>query len=221
MTLMIKTRQGEAGAVNSWLILTIVLIVVALAGAGTAGWAMYRYLQEKTTVDTQVNNAVAEKEKAVRTQMTSDFSDAEKLPNRTFTGPTDYGSLSFSYPKTWSVYISQDGSTGGQYQAYLNPVSVPPVTATQQFALRVNIQTQDYGKTVATYDSYVKNGDLQSSAVKIDGEDATRLDGTFPDRLRGSLVLFKIRDKTVTIRTDANTFMNDFNALIATIKFNS
>lgn len=221
MTLMINTRRREAGAVNSWLILCLVLIVLTLAAVGTAGWGMYRYMQEKDTVNTQIDNAVAENEKKVRTDMTNDFNEAEKLPNRLFAGPEDFGSLTFSYPKTWSVYVSQDGSTGGQYQAYLNPVTVPAVSATQQFALRVSIQTQDYSKTVATYDSYVKKGDLKSSAIKVGGEDATRLDGTFPDRLRGSIVLFKLRDKTVTVRTDANTFIDDFNALIATIKFNS
>lgn len=220
MTLMIKRR--EEGAVNSWLILTLILILLSLAGAATAGWAMYRYMQEKNTVQSQIDDAVAANEKKVRTDMTNDFNQAEKLPNRLFAGPEDYGSLTFDYPKTWSVYVSQDGSTGGQYQAYLNPATVPPInTANQQFALRVNIQTIDYSKAVATYDNYVKKGDLKSSAVKVGGEDATRLDGTFPDGLRGSIVIFKLRDKTVTVRTDANTFTNDFNALVSTIKFKS
>lgn len=220
MTLMIKRR--EEGAVNSWLIVTLILILVSLSGAATAGWAMYRYMQEKNTVQSQIDDAVAANEKKVRTDMTNDFNQAEKLPNRSFVGPEDYGSLSFDYPKTWSVYVSQDGSAGGQYLAYLNPLSVPPIGgAGQQFALRVNIQTVDYAKTVSTYDNYVKKGDLKSSAIKVGGEDATRLDGTFPDGLRGSIVLFKLRDKTVTVRTDANTFANDFNALIGTIKFKS
>jgi hypothetical protein len=217
---MIKRR--EEGAVNSWLILSLILILLSLAGAATAGWAMYRYMQEKNTVQSQIDNAVASNEKKVRTDMTNDFNQAEKSPNRLFAGPEDYGSLTFDYPKTWSVYVSQDGSAGGQYQAYLNPATVPPInTAGQQFALRVNIQTVDYSKTVATYDSYVKKGDLKSSAVKVGGEDATRLDGTFPDGLRGSIVLFKLRDKTVTVRTDANTFINDFNTLVSTIQFKS
>lgn len=220
MTLMINRR--ESGAVNSWLILSIVLILLSLSAVATAGWAMYRYIQEKNTVQSQIDDAVATNEKKVRTDMTADFNKAEKLPNRLFTGPEDYGSLSFEYPKTWSVYVSQDGTSGGQYQAYLNPVTVPPINAqNQQFALRVNIQTTDYAKAVSTYDSYVKKGTLSSSAIKVGGEDATRLDGTFPDGLRGSIVIFKLRDKTVTIRTDANTFMNDFNALVATIQFKS
>jgi hypothetical protein len=67
----------------------------------------------------------------------------------------------------------------------------------------------------------VKSGALQSSTIKINGVDSTRLDGNFTKDIRGSAVLFKIRDKTVTIRTDADTFKPDFDALVASIKFNS
>jgi hypothetical protein len=67
----------------------------------------------------------------------------------------------------------------------------------------------------------VNKGDLKSSAVQINGEAGTRLDGAFSKDIRGSAVIFKIRDKTVTIRTDADTFKADFDALVATIKFNS
>jgi hypothetical protein len=61
---------------------------------------------------------------------------------------------------------------------------------------------------------------LKSSAVKADDQNGTRLDGSFSKDIRGSAVIFKIRDKTVTIRTDADTFRADFDALVATITFN-
>jgi hypothetical protein len=66
----------------------------------------------------------------------------------------------------------------------------------------------------------VKKGDLKSSAVSADGSNGTRLDGKFTKDIRGAAVLFKIRDKTLTLRSDADTFKTDFDALIKTIKFN-
>jgi hypothetical protein len=48
-----------------------------------------------------------------------------------------------------------------------------------------------------------------------------RLDGSFSTDIRGSAVIFKIRDKTVTIRTDADTFKPDFENIIKTINFNN
>ena len=100
-------------------------------------------------------------------------------------------------------------------------MSVPPITATVQYALRVSIETKDYDSALSIYTALVKKGDLKSSTIKINGVDSTRLDGNFSTNLRGSAVIFKIRDKTVTIRTDADTFKADFDALVGSIKFNS
>ena len=53
------------------------------------------------------------------------------------------------------------------------------------------------------------------------GQSGTRLDGKFSDDIRGAAVIYKIRDKTAVIQTDADTFKADFDALIKTITFNS
>jgi len=55
--------------------------------------------------------------------------------------------------------------------------------------------------------------------VTINGENGVRLDGNFTKEIRGSAVVFKIRDKTAVIQTDADTFKHDFNTLIKTISF--
>jgi hypothetical protein len=199
----------------------VTLAVLSAALAGLAVWAFINYTDQKNNVDTKINTAVAS---AKKTQADADevkFNEREKQPNRQFVGPDDYGRVTFDYPKTWSVYISSDITNGGTYQAYLNPVSVPPIGGTnQQFALRVVIQQQDYNDAVSNFDSLVKSGDLKSSSVTANGVTGVRLDGNFTKDIRGAEVIFKIRDKTLTIRTDANTFLPDFNALVQTIKFN-
>lgn len=211
----------EQGASNTWLIVGIVFIITTvLLGAGLI-WALINYFDQKNTVDTQVSSAVtlAVKERADADAAT--FEAEEKKPNRQFAGPEDFGSVSFQYPKTWSTYVDSDASSG-TYEAYLNPVVVPPVdnASTTQYALRVRIETKDYDAVLGTYESAVKKGDLKSSTVKINGNDSTRLDGNFTKDIRGSAVVLKIRDKTVTIRTDADTFKADFAAIVASIKFN-
>jgi hypothetical protein len=128
--------------------------------------------------------------------------------------------VSFEYPKTWSVYVDNDASDGGDFEAYLNPVSVPPIDSNQLFALRVTIEDKDYDQSLGSFESKIKSGDLKSSSVSANGVNGTKFVGKFSEDLRGAAVLFKIRDKTLTIQTDANTFMNDFEALIKTIKFN-
>ena len=119
-----------------------------------------------------------------------------------------------------SVYEARDVAKGGTYESYLNPVTVPPVSATQQYSLRVTIEEKDYDQVVKSYEKLVSKGDLRSSATSTNGNNGTRFDGNFSKDIRGSAVLYKIRDKTLTMRTDADTFKPDFENIIKTIKFN-
>lgn len=210
----------ESGQVSGLLIATITLSILTIGALAAAGWGILNYMEQKTDVDGKINAAVstAKKEQADADEVK--FTERDKEPNRQFVGPEDYGRLTFNYPKTWSVYINKDVTQGGKYEAYLNPVTVPPVSATQQYALRITIEQQDYDKSIASYSALVKKGDLRSSATSVDGNNGTRLDGAFSKDIRGSAVVYKIRDKTVTLRTDADTFKADYDALIATIKFN-
>ncbi|CAN5397955.1 hypothetical protein BH10PAT4_BH10PAT4_5390 [soil metagenome] len=203
---------------------TLVIILLAIGLVITIGlsiWALVGYLEAKTNIDGKVDEAVTTAQKKQADDDEAKFTAREKEPAREFVGPDDYGRLTFNYPKTWSVYVNKDASTqGGTYEAYLNPVSVPAVSSSQQYSLRVSIEEKDYDKVVSGYSSLVKKGDLKSSAVSANGVNGTRIDGAFTKDIRGSAVIFKIRDKTLTLRTDANTFLTDFNALITTIKFN-
>lgn len=213
--------SGSAhGLTNKWMIIGIIAIVVAVIAAGLAAWALIGYNDQKTDVDSKVTSAVADAVKKQKDTDAANFAEQEKQPNRQFAGPDDYGRLSFDYPKTWSIYIAKDASSGGDYLAYFNPVSVPSTSSAQRYALRVTIQNKDYDQVVAGYQSLVKNNSLTASTIKADDQTGTRLDGNFTKDVKGSAVIFKIRDKTVTIQTDAETFKADFDALIKTITFN-
>jgi hypothetical protein len=210
----------SSGASKKWVIFTFVFAFTTLAAGAGAVWAYMNYQDQKNNVDTIKSVAVAS---AVKDQADHDataFAEKEKQPNRQFVGPDDYGRLSFDYPKTWSAYVAKDATDGGTYEAYFNPGAVPAVTNTQRFALHVTIEEKDYDKVIDSYKSLVTSGDLKSSAIQADSQNGQRLDGNFSKDVRGSAVIFKIRDKTVTIRTDADTFRPDFDALIKTITFN-
>lgn len=218
---ILQTRKHEQGEVSGSLIAIIGLIVLSLATGSAAIWAYLNYNEQKTNVDGKIEVAVLEGKKEQSDADEAKFAEREKEPNRQFVGPDDYGRLTFNYPKTWSVYVARDVSGGGRYEAYLNPVTVPPVSATQQFSLRVTIEEKDYDQVVKSFESLVKKGDLRSSATSANGNNGTRFDGNFTKSIRGSAVIYKIRDKTLTLRTDADTFKPDFENIIKTIKFNT
>lgn len=219
---MYQHKNHEEGGVSGSLIAIIGLVVLVLVAGSLAIWAYFNYNEQKTNVDGKIDLAVAEAKKEQADTDEAKFAEREKEPNREFVGPDDYGRLTFNYPKTWSVYIARDVTEGkGDYEAYLNPVTVPPVSPTQQYALRVLIEEEDYGQIVSSYENLVKKGDLKSSATSVNGQNGTRLDGSFSKDIRGAAVIYKLRDKTITLRTDADTFKPDFENIIKTIKFNT
>ena len=218
---MNKHRLHEQGGISGAL-LAIIFLGIAVAGLGALSiWAYMNYNEQKTNVDGKVALAVATAKKEQADEDDAKFIEREKEPNRQFAGPDDYGRLTFDYPKTWSVYVARDVSGGGAYQAFLNPVTVPPVSDKRQYAIRVTIDEKDYDDVLKSYQPRVNTGKLKTSAVSVNGKDGTRIEGEFTENIRGAAVLYKIRDKTVTIRTDADTFRPDFEKLITTINFNS
>jgi hypothetical protein len=69
------------------------------------------------------------------------------------------------------------------------------------------------------YASLVKQGQLRSSTITVNGFDGNRLDGNFSPTLQGSAVIFKIRDKSLIMTTDSPSFQTDFNNLVNSLTF--
>lgn len=210
------------GEVSGWMISAVVLIVLFLAAGAAAIWLFLQYNEQKTNVQGKVDLAVAEARKDQSEKEEAKYAEREKEPRREFAAPDDLGRLSFTYPKTWSSYVDKDPTTGGgnEYRAYLHPLVVPSVNVRdQKMAIRVSILQQNYDRYLKNYDKLIEDGKLRSTTVSINGENAVRLDGNFSDTTRGAAVIFKIRDKTAIVQTDADLFLNDFNTLVATIKF--
>ncbi|OYW41989.1 hypothetical protein B7Z28_01910, partial [Candidatus Saccharibacteria bacterium 32-45-3] len=148
------------------------------------------------------------------------FQESYKNPKMEFVGPSEYGRVSFMYPKTWSTYIERDGTDRGDFKAYLHPVSVPPVgSSDSRYALRLEILNSNFDDVLKSYENQLKKGELKSSTPEYNGNASTRLDGAFSETLRGAVVLMKVRDKTIRISTDADTFKPDFDAVLNTVNF--
>lgn len=219
---MNKLRREEEGAINGsiFAIIALVLLVVIFGSFGI--WAYTNYLDQKSNVDGKVKEATAKAVLENSQELEKKFADEEKKPMRQFVGPSDYGRLTFDYSKTWSAYQATDVSKGGgvTYAAYLNPILVSPVSDTQKFALRITIEQKTYDQAVSTYDKQIKNGDLKSSVYSDGNLTGTMLVGNFNKDIYGTAVLMKMRDRTLTMRTDGDVFKDDFLALLKTVKFN-
>lgn len=213
-----NTSNKEAGSVNPLVISNVLVAVLAIVFAGVSIWAYANYTDQKNNVDSKIETAVSAAKKEQSDADEKIFLEREKLPTREFVGPDDLGRVSFQYPKTWSAYV---GKTGTSFEAYLNPGVVPPVSPAQPFATRVTVEDKTYDSVIKTYEARVTKKELASSPITIGEFSGIRLDGTFTKERKGSAVIFKVRDKTLTIASDAETFRTDFdNTILSSLSFN-
>lgn len=211
---MSTKSASESGEVNPLLIISIVLTVLVL-GLGSFGiWSFVNYNDQKNNVDQKIVAAVADAKRQQTVDDEAKFAEREKQPTRQFAGPDDWGGIRFNYPKTWSAYIDKDGSNNSNYEAYFSAGPVPPVSGKTPYALRVTMEKKSYESVITSYQDLVKKGDLKSSPVTLQGETGTRLDGKFTKDLSGSMVLFKVRDKTLEVYTQSPSFAADYNDII-------
>ena len=217
-----NAKKDKSGTIK-----TIVIIILALTTVAFVGlfiWIFLQYNDLNSDVNSKINLAVNEAKTTQKLEDETEFAEREKNPYRNFAGPTDYGQLSFEYPKTWSLYVAKNAYNGGDFEAYFNPIQVDAPSNNTINALRVSILTRSFELVTAEYQKYLdaKDSNLSVSNITINGATANRYVGTIPGTsLYGVIVIFKIRDKTAILRTDSMLFENDFNTLIDTVKFNA
>lgn len=215
---------------NVGLIKTIAIIIVSLIAVTFIGlfiWMSLQYNEVQTDVQGQIDMAVAEAKDKQAAEMEADFAEREKFPYKTFSGPADYGQLTFNYPKTWSVYIADAANKGGDFNAYFNPNQVEAVGKDTINALRVTILNKSFEDVTADYQKKMEQKDsgLTMESVtfgKSNDITGNRYTGTIPGTdLNGYIVIFKIRDKTAVLQTDSVLFKADFDELLKTVQFNA
>lgn len=206
---------------HNTLIETILLVIISIVAIVFIWLYIQKYIQWKTTSDNlnaQIDSAVAVAVAENTTKMEAEFAEREKFPYKTFTGPVDYGSFSFTYPQTWSVYIAKDASKGGDFEAYLNPVEVYPTSDSSTInALRVKIRDASFDSVVKSYESAIKRGTLTLKTETVGGILANIYTGEVAKEMRGAIMVLKLRDKTVILQTDAEKFLDEFYRILGSV----
>ena len=207
------------------LLKTIGLIVVSLLAILFIGlfiWMTLKWSEASTNVQGKIDVAVAEAKNQLQAKLENEFAEKEQYPFLTFSGPADFGSLTFEYPKNWSVYIPDDASRGGEFNAYLNPGQVNVVSDTTIMALRVSIRTEQIDSVLEDYNRKVQDGEMTVASKVVNKINVNVFTGKLDNDYQGIVCIFKIRDKTAILRTDSsNVFRENFEKILSTIRFNS
>lgn len=205
--------MDQKGALNILLIPLLMSSLLLLVALGFSVWAFASRSDYKNNSDQKAAAASQIAAEKAKTEKDNEFVQKEKEPYKNYNSPSQFGSISMQYPKTWSSYSDQDGDR-------LTVLMQPDVVSSDQntpYALKIEILTQPYDQTISTKDSDVKQGKIKASAfslAKVPNVLGLRIDGQISQQKTGAAVYLPLRDKTLVISSESPDKVPDFNNII-------
>lgn len=213
-----KNSPNEAGSISG-LLVALILVLLLLVGSLAFGyWAFTGRQNYKNNADQMVQAAVTAAKQQQAQLDANHYAQVAKDPLRTYVGPSAYGSIHVSYPRTWSGYVAvataQSGSSN-PVDGYFDPNVVPDINdPTSIYALRVKISQNPYNQILQSYQSQVQQGlvTVKPYALpKVPSVVGVRLDGQIAQNIQGSMIILPLRDTTLQIWTESQSYEADFN----------
>ena len=168
--------------------------------------------------DQKIAAAIKVEDQRLTAQLQQQFAEQEKSPYKTYSGPNTYGTIRVVYPKSWSGYVSVDGTSDTPVDGYFYPDIVPNSSDTSiNFAMRVQVVQEAYTDALANYETMVQEGSVTARPfhlAKVPSVVGIELSGQIDSQKTGMLVVLPVRDQTILIWTEGQQFQNDFNNII-------
>ncbi len=213
---MLKHNQvGAIGGEDISLTLAIILLIAALV---FGGWAYSSRQDYKNNADVKIDNAVAAAKQEQNKVDQGFFDEQAKQPLRAYDGPQAYGSLVVNFPKNWSAYVDDSGtSLNGLVDGYFAPGTVPAITSpTSVFALRVQVINKAYSQVVQSFSKQQQAGKLTVSAYalpKFPKNVGVEVVGLLSKQATQSvtMVVIPLRSDTLELWTQGSQYLSDFN----------
>ncbi len=196
------------------LVALVLFIVLFLVSAGFGLWAFSERNDYKNNVDQKIEAAVTKAVEEAEAKKDADFAEREKQPLTEYQGPSAFGSVKIKYPRTWSAYVTEDDRSSTPVDGYFHPHVIPGLKSGTAYALHLEVIESDYAKELKKFDSDSKAGRVKVTPIQIQNTAGARIDGQLDKNKKGSVVLFPLRDKTLKLTTESETFVPDFNNII-------
>lgn len=213
---------NNRGSIQSSALL-VGLVVLFIASSAFGVWAFMGRADYKNNSDKKSAAAVATAKEEQKATDEVDFLEREKQPYEAFDGPSEFGSLKIVYPKTWELYVDiKTAGSGTSIDGYAHPGYVPGVQSDTAFALRFQVISSDYASLLKQYEGATKNATVTVAPFRAELVNTvlgSRIDGQITTKRTGSVVLLPLRDKTLKIWTESETYKTDFNEILKQLSF--
>lgn len=201
---------------NMLLIPLIAATVLLIAAISFGGWAFSSRQDYKDHSDRKSAIAASAAVKATQASDATKYAEEAKNPLKQFVGPSQYGSITAHYPKTWSGYVIQNSAT--PLSAYFMPDVVGDIqNQDAAYALRIQVISQSYASALQLYDAQVQSKKVTVapySLPKVPSVVGSRIDGQISTHNQGTVIVIPLRNLTMLISTESQNFEPDFNNII-------
>jgi hypothetical protein len=211
-------NDTERGYIDALLVPLIIVGVLLLGCLGFALWAFSGRQDYKNNSDQKVSKAV---EAAVQSTQKTDaakYAEDAKNPLKTYVGPSAFGSITVSYPRTWSAYIIEGDNSGTALNGYFHPDVVPNVLDIDSaMSLHIQVTADAYDQVLNQFGAYIqqKKAAAQPYAFpKVPSVIGTRIDGQIGQSKQGTAIVVPLRNLTMIVSSESKDYANDFNNII-------
>ena len=212
-------RISQDGTINSMIIAFIgvcTLLVASIIFGASSYSGENKY---KNTANQMIATAVSQANNKLAAQLNATFQANNNSTVTSYTGPSQYGSVVISYPKSWSGYVDTTGSN--PLEAYFNPGVVPSINDQNSiFALRVEVITDSYNNQLALYTSQQNNQQGPSLTItpytlkNVSNVVGVIISGPVQPNKQGVMVMFPLRTSTLEIWTESTQYSSLFTGQI-------
>jgi hypothetical protein len=211
-----KTTKSFVKVALMYSLLAILFVSLLVFGF----WSFSQMQDYKNNSDKKSEAAVTKAIEQDRKVQEEKFNEKEKSPYKTYTTPSQYGSVKVVYPKTWSSYVVEQNGTSNPVDSYFYPDFVPGVNAnnTTSYILRLQVSGNQYKNELTKYDSLAKLGKVKVSPYIPEGiagaTAGVRVQGQIDTNKKGAMIIVPLRDKVLKIWTENEAAIGDFNNIV-------
>jgi len=214
-------KRGQLGILNTAGLVAGFMSLAFVLSMGFGVWAFSGMQENQKDLDSKIATATEVAVQEAESAKDVEFAEEQKTPFKKYVGSATYGSLSFEYPKTWSVY-AEEKTSGTILDFYGQPDLIPGISKTVTFVFRAQILGSAYDTEVKKFDSIAKSGKVTVTAYrpdKVQSQLGVIVRGEIATGKTGVLVLLPQRDKTFKLWTESNDYLNDFDGILKSISF--
>lgn len=186
-------------------------------------WAFSAMLDYKDNSDKKSDLAVSKALTEQKSKLDAAYEEKAKSPYDTYQASSEFGSLRFEYPKSWSLYVDSKISGGSSsIDGYAHPSFVPGVGSETSFALRFQVVDNQYAEELKSYDASLQNSGTTVSpyrSEKVQQVLGSKISGKITPNKSGVMFLLPLRDKTIKIWTESNTYAVELDKLMSTLSY--